>query len=174
MAYVIIHVVYKYLILLLLLSPRIQAGNLVKVFPENCYTLLPDYGEYIDFLEDMGVLWSYSSTFYAKQIFKFLAIRELYQTNNIEINNPVDNDVRQLLCNCRIEIKEESVASSSQEMKKCVRKQIAGAIKTASKRYKLLMNKKNVLVRSGIDRQKYQKRIDQLKRSAYNDIKYQF
>lgn len=165
---------YKYIlfIFIILFTPHVQSENGIKVFPETCYDLLPDYGEYVAFLEDMGALWSYSSTFYAKEIFKLLAIRDLYQKNNIENNNPVNNEIKQLLCKCRIKIKDNSITASSYDMKICLKKQLSKTIKTSSEYYKSLMSKKSILSKSVMDRHKYQIIIDRLKQSALNDIQY--
>ena len=142
----------------------------VKVFPETCTELLPEYSDYIEYLEDLGALWSYSSRFYAKKVFKLLALRDLYQQENLDQINPINSKIRTLLCKCRSKISTKIVTASSYDMKQCLKKNIDMTIKNALFLYKELKTKKALLSKSHKDRMKYEKIIRYLKRAAIQEI----
>jgi hypothetical protein len=105
------------------------------ILPNNCQDLLPDMDKYIDFFQEVGVLWSYTDTRHSQKIFELLAMRDIYQKKNLDWTNPIDNMIKDYLCHCYLTNKGELYYSSSEVIRSYLREHLKTMMEKAEMRY---------------------------------------
>ncbi|MEI6079087.1 MAG: hypothetical protein WCQ53_00415 [bacterium] len=103
--------------------------------PRTCKDLLPDVAEYIDFMEEVGNRWIANNPVQAKKVYDVLAIRRMYQETTKDYINPIDNEIKDFVCACYTENKDQVFASNSTIIRKYSQKNINKLIKTATNDY---------------------------------------
>ena len=121
------------LIILNMMSRLLVADPLI--LPKTCNDLLPDMGEYIEFMEEVGNLWVAKDPGQAKKIYDALAIRKLYQETTKDYINPVDNQIKGYLCDCYINNDRKTYSADSSTIRAYSKKNIKKLIDSASDEY---------------------------------------
>jgi hypothetical protein len=141
--------------------------------PSTCGNLLPNYNEYIGFMETTGDAWFYSNPKMSEKVYQLLAVRKIYEETARENENPVNELIKNTLCNCYDENDQKLFTADSSEIKTCLSKSVAGAIKEAQD-YVVTVRIKNMLLQKSLEaRNRNSSRIDALKLTAYNTVKKQ-
>lgn len=105
------------------------------VLPNTCQDLLPDMDDFISFFQDVGVLWSYTNQTHAKEVFELLAMREIYQKKNMDWANPIDNMIKDYLCQCYESNNNELYYSSSEVIRTYLTSNLKSMMEKAQMRY---------------------------------------
>ena len=121
------------LIILNMMSRLLVAEPLM--LPNTCNDLLPDMGEYIEFMEEVGNLWLVKDPGQAKKIYDALAIRTLYQETTRDYVNPIDKQIKDYLCDCYLNNDKHRYAADSSTIRKYSDKNIKKLISSASDEY---------------------------------------
>ena len=124
--------------MLILIALNIMSNLLLAdplLAPRTCKDLLPDVAEYINFMEDVGNRWIANNPVQAKKVYDVLAIRKMYQKTTKDYINPIDNEIKDFVCACYTENKDQVFASNSGIIRNYSQKNISKLIKTATDDY---------------------------------------
>ena len=128
------------LLLLNILVSVIQAQE-VRTVPKTCNDLLPDMYEYISFFEQTGDIWAVESPEKAQKIYDVLAIRKLYLETTKNYINPIDEKIKNSICECYYNNNEELFSADSKIIRTCFNKNIGKLVKETKNEYISLRNK---------------------------------
>ncbi|MCX6112201.1 MAG: hypothetical protein NTY22_02810 [Proteobacteria bacterium] len=103
--------------------------------PNTCDDLLPDMGEYIEFMEEVGNLWVAKDPGQAKKIYDVLAIRKIYQETTHDYINPIDKQIKDYICDCYFTNDKKPYSADSSVIRKYSEKNIKKLISSASDEY---------------------------------------
>ena len=106
-----------------------------SIMPATCNDLLPDLGEHIMFMEQVGHLWLLKSPVRAKKIYDVLAIRRLYRETTKSYVNPIDGQIKDYLCDCYFKNKKQLYRADSAVIRKYSQKNIKKLISSATEEY---------------------------------------
>jgi hypothetical protein len=136
------------------------------VLPNTCQDLLPNMDDFIVFFQDVGVLWSYSDQKQAKKVFELVAMRDIYQKKNMDWINPIDNMIKDYLCQCYTLNKEELYYSSSEVIRTYLKANLNIMMEKAQMRYVELEVKEQVRRLAGQYEKQNRMRLMELQKIA--------
>lgn len=103
--------------------------------PGTCKDTLPDMGEYISFMEEVGALWVAKSPAQAAKVYDVLAIRKMYQETTKDFINPIDNKIKEFICDCYTKNNNSVYQADSSTIRTYAEKNIKKLINSASDDY---------------------------------------
>jgi hypothetical protein len=106
-----------------------------SIVPATCDDLLPDQGEYIMFMEQVGHLWISKNPAQARKVYDVLAIRRLYQETTKNYVNPIDGQIKNYLCDCYFNNNKQLYSADSLVIRKYSQKNIKKIINSATEEY---------------------------------------
>lgn len=113
----------------------------IQTVPKTCKDLLPDMSEYIYFFEQVGDLWAVKDPNSAKKIYDVLAIRRLYQETSQNYINPVDEKIKNTICDCYTKNNAQLFTADSKTIRDCLDKTVPKLIKDSKAEYVSLRDK---------------------------------
>ncbi len=112
----------------------------IQTVPKTCKDLLPNMLEYIYFFEQVGDLWTVKDPNNAKKVYDVLAIRKIYQETSKNYINPIDNKIKDTICDCYTKNNSEPFRADSKVIRDCLSKTNPELIKNSKKEYITLRN----------------------------------
>jgi hypothetical protein len=151
-------------LLLLLINFFIFVNLNSYEIPNTCQDLLPNLIEHIETFETIGDTFVANKDYKnAKKIYDTLSVRKLYQKDLKDFNNPIDILIKDFLCNCKKQNKNEEL--------KCIKKNSRNLLKKAKLKYKSFKAKEKKQEKEKAKLKKYRKTIKTFKNKSYKKIR---
>jgi hypothetical protein len=113
----------------------------IQTVPKTCKDLLPNMFEYISFFEQVGDLEVVKNANSSKKIYDVLAIRKLYQETSKNYINPLDEKIKDLICDCYTKNNSQPFSADSKIIRDCLDKGVPKLIKNSKIEYTTMLNK---------------------------------
>ncbi|MBN1113969.1 MAG: hypothetical protein JXA66_01375 [Oligoflexia bacterium] len=144
----------------------IGSASAQLVSPETCDDLLPDMGEYIDFMDEVASFWSHSNPQKSTEVYELLAIRTIYQKHSYDFENPIDELVRKAVCECYEKNDKKLFKSNSGLIRTFLSENLAEIKKQAQEKYVNLQMEKKLREYAASFARQNRARIRDLKKQA--------
>ena len=142
----------------------------IQTVPKTCNDLLPNMFEYIYFFEQVGDLWTVKNSTNAKKIYDVLAVRKLYQEASQNYINPIDERIKNTVCDCYTNNNSQLFSADSKIIRDCLDNTLPALIKASKVEYMTLrdkMKKDEKLIK--LTSQQREK-IEKLKHNAFTQM----
>ena len=148
----------------------IQSHAQTTTMPNTCSDLLPEMGTYIEFMEQVGVMWISASPKKAQKIYDALAVRTLYQETTRDYINPIDKMIKDFLCKCYFDNEQKPFSADSAVIRKYSNKNIDSFIRSATDEYVNLKLHIHEEERTGRVNKRMAKRAEGMKTSSLRSV----
>jgi hypothetical protein len=113
----------------------------IRTVPKTCKDLLPDMFEYIYFFEQVGDLGVVKDANSAKKVYDVLAIRKIYQETSQNYINPIDEKIKNTICDCYTKNNSQLFTADSKTIRDCLDKTLPKLIKDSKAEFVVMQNK---------------------------------
>ena len=113
----------------------------IQTVPKSCKDLLPNMFEYIYFFEQVGDLGVVKNANSAKKVYDVLAIRKIYQETSRNYINPIDEKIKNIICDCYTKNNSQTFTADSKIIRDCLDNTIPKLIKDSKAEFVVMQNK---------------------------------